>query len=144
MLQRAGCTNVLELHGDLMRARCAACGAMVSMASAVEMPGAPPRCACGGPLRPNVVWFGETLPEETMLMAVEATNACDLFVSVGTSGQVFPAAGLIEIARREGALVVEINPEGTPMSALADLRLTEPAGLALPWLGEAIERCRAT
>jgi NAD-dependent deacetylase len=141
--QRAGSPETIELHGSLARARCAACGAGLAMAEAVGRPGAPPRCACGGPLRPDVVWFGELLPEEAMERAMAAAAACDLFVAVGTSATVFPAAGLIDLAHRSGACLVEVNPEPTAFSGLAALRLLEPAGQALPALTEAIAAWRS-
>jgi NAD-dependent deacetylase len=89
-----------------------------------------------------VVWFGEALPEDVFQQAYEATESCDLFLSVGTSGTVYPAAGLIELAHRAGACLIEINPEPTPFSQWMDLRLTAPAGEALPALVEAMESCR--
>lgn len=141
--QRAGSGNLLELHGSLDRARCERCGRSRPMGEAVaESPDEPPRCECGGRLRPAVVWFGEALPEEALVQAYEAATFCDLFVSVGTSGTVYPAAGLIDLAHRAGACLIEVNPEPTPFSPYADLRLAAPAGEALPVLVDAIERCR--
>ena len=102
----------------------------------------PPSCRCGGLFRPAVVWFGEVLPQETLARAVAAAGACNLFVAAGTSATVFPAAGLIDVAHRAGACIVEINPEATGFSGLADLRLAAPAGEAFPALLEAIARCR--
>jgi NAD-dependent deacetylase len=102
----------------------------------------PPVCACGGRFRPAVVWFGESLDEAVLSRAYEAASDCDLFVSVGTSSTVYPAAGLIEVAHRAGACFVEVNPEPTPFSELADLRLAAAAGEAIPWLTEEIRRCR--
>jgi NAD-dependent deacetylase len=102
----------------------------------------PPICACGGALRPAVVWFGESLPENALLQASAAASTCDLIISVGTSGTVYPAAGLIEIAVRSGACLIEVNPEPTPFSRLADLRLAAPAGEALPAFVDAVERIR--
>jgi NAD-dependent deacetylase len=141
--QEAGSAEVLELHGNLRRARCQRCGETTTMAEALERsPDRPPLCRCGGPFRPAVVWFGEALPPETLARAVAAAGACDLFVAAGTSATVFPAAGLIDVAHRAGACVVEINPEATDFSRLADLRLAAPAGEALPALVEALARCR--
>lgn len=141
--QRAGSEGVIELHGNLMRARCGGCGEEVEMAEAVARSDRePPRCACGGRLRPAVVWFGEPLPARELSRAASEAARCDLLVAAGTSGTVFPAAGLIEVAHRAGALVIEVNPEPTGFSGLADLRLAAPAGRALPALAEAIERCR--
>ena len=84
----------------------------------------------------------EMLPEETLVQAYEEATFCDLFLSVGTSSTVYPAAGLIELAHQAGACLIEVNPEPTPFSHLMDLRLAAPAGEALPALVDAIERAR--
>ena len=105
-------------------------------------PEAPPPCPCGGLLRPAVVWFGEVLPAATLERASEAAAWCEVFVSIGTSATVYPAAGLIELALQNGASLIEVNPEPTPFSSVMDLRLAAPAGEALPALVEAIERSR--
>jgi len=141
--RRAGSRNLLELHGSLARVFCERCGRTRDMGEAVaESPSKPPACDCCGKFRPGVVWFGEALPEETFDQACEAAASCDLFLSVGTSATVYPAAGLIELAHRGGACLIEINPEPTPFSRLMDLRLAAPAGEALPALADALERCR--
>lgn len=140
--QKAGSRDVLELHGTVMRARCTGCDYSEPMAGALERsPGWPPACECGGRLRPAVVWFGEPLPP-ALGRAAEAAGAADLFVSVGTSARVFPAAGLIEVAHRAGACVIEVNPEATAFSGIAHVRLAAPAGEALPALADAFARCR--
>jgi NAD-dependent deacetylase len=105
-------------------------------------PDTPPRCECGGLFRPAVVWFGEILPQDALQRAMSEAAACDLLLAVGTSATVFPAAGLIELAHRGGAAVIEVNPEATAFSSLADLRLRAAAGAALPALVEEIRRCR--
>jgi NAD-dependent deacetylase len=147
--RRAGSRQVVELHGTLAEARCNRCGRRIPMAEAVaEAPGEPPRCrdgacaAAGGRFRPAVVWFGEALPAAALEPAMEAAAACDLMVSVGTSAVVYPAAGLIELALAAGALLIEINPEPTPMSSAAHLRLAASAATALPLLTDAIAKCR--
>lgn len=141
--QEAGSQFVLELHGTLRRARCERCGDTMPMSEAVEQsPDRPPLCPCGGRFRPDVVWFGEPLPEDVFARAQAAAEDCDLFIVAGTSGTVFPAAGLIDIAHRAGALVVEINPEKTEFSRRAGFRLAAPAGAALPAFVEVLERCR--
>jgi NAD-dependent deacetylase len=149
--QRAGSPEVIELHGTLMAARCASCGARRPMAELIAPAGpseptggeSPPRCGCGGLWRPDVVWFGEELPMEAIARAQRAAASCDLFVSAGTSATVFPAAGLIALAHQAGAVIVEVNPEATAFSALADLRLPGAAGTHLPALTAAIEACRS-
>jgi NAD-dependent protein deacetylase/lipoamidase len=141
--RRAGSRNLLELHGTLADALCHRCGRRRDMGEAIaESPEEPPVCSCGGKFRPAVVWFGEALPEATFAQASEAAAVCDLFLSVGTSATVYPAAGLIELAHRSGACLIEVNPEPTPFSRCMDLRLAAPAGEALPALADAMERSR--
>lgn len=140
---RAGSVDVVELHGTLAAVHCHRCGRDMEMESAWrEHPDEPPACDCGGFYRPSVVWFGEMLPREALERGFREAEGCDLLLSVGTSAQVFPAAGLIEVAHRAGATVIEINPESTGFSHLAALELRQPAGSALPALLEAFEACR--
>ena len=141
--QRAGSPAVLELHGNLGRARCEDCDGRLPMDEAMTRAGSPPRCDCGGRLRPDVVWFGEMLPPGAIESAAEAAENCDLLVTVGTSATVYPAAGLIEIARRSGALVVEVNPEPSALAGLALWQIPAPAGRALPALTERLEAWRS-
>ena len=139
--QRAGSTNVVELHGNLWRTRCArGCG--VVQDSAGDAPGgdggegsaAPPACPCGALLRPDVVWFGEPLDEARIDLAVRAAGACDVFLVVGTSALVYPAAGLPLVAGRAGALVVEVNLDDTPLTPHAGIALRGKAADVLPAL----------
>jgi NAD-dependent deacetylase len=139
MHQRAGSRSVLELHGNIWNARCNGCGREIDMATAIDIPDGPPRCGCGGRMRPSVVWFGERLPEAVFEEASEASARCDVFFVVGTSATVYPAAGLIQLAARRGAFVVEVNREETPLSHLAGRVLRDPAGEALPRLVAEIE-----
>lgn len=141
--QRAGSRSLLELHGTITRAVCERCGSDRGMGEAVaESSERPPLCSCGGRFRPAVVWFGEMLPQDVLVRAYEEATFCDLFLSVGTSSVVYPAAGLIELAHQAGACLIEVNPEPTPFSRLMDLRLAAPAGEALPALVDAMERSR--
>jgi NAD-dependent deacetylase len=141
--QRAGSQSLLELHGTITRARCERCGSDRDMGEAVaESSARPPLCSCGGRFRPAVVWFGEMLPQDVLVRAYEEATFCDLFLSVGTSSVVYPAAGLIELAHQAGACLIEVNPEPTPFSHIMDLRLAAPAGEALPALVDAMERSR--
>jgi NAD-dependent deacetylase len=94
----------------------------------------PPTCGCGGLIRPDIVWFGEQLPEKPWQRAVEATATADVLVVVGTSGIVYPAAGLPDLALARGAVVIEVNPEPTPLSASATVTVRETASQALPKL----------
>lgn len=140
--RRAGSRGILELHGTLVEAFCQRCRTRRPMGEALAQSAEePPRCSCGGLFRPAVVWFGEALPGDVLAAAHEEVEAADLLVSIGTSGVVYPAAGLIDVARRSGALVVEVNPEPTPFSAAADLCLRAPAGQSVPQLLETLERC---
>jgi len=140
---RAGSADVVELHGTLAAVHCHRCGRDMEMERAWgEHPDEPPVCGCGGLYRPSVVWFGEMLPHAALERAFREAERCELLLSVGTSAQVFPAAGLIEVAYRAGATVIEVNPESTGFSHLASLELRQPAGAALPVLLEAFERCR--
>jgi len=123
---RAGSSRVLELHGNITRTKCSVEGVLVEK---YEEDVTPPVCAnCGAPLRPDVVWFGEVLPAGVMKDAASAARSCDLFLSVGTSSLVYPAAGLPYEALMHGATVVEVNPDETPLSAEAHYSLRGKAG----------------
>jgi NAD-dependent protein deacetylase/lipoamidase len=136
--ERAGSTQVHHLHGSLFAFRCDRCQtpyrdelpAMPEPAEAVD----PPRCRCGGFIRPEVVWFGEALPSEAWERSVDAVTAADVAVVVGTSAVVYPAAGLPELALANGIPVIEVNPERTPLSDSASISLRETAATALPSL----------
>jgi NAD-dependent deacetylase len=133
--QRAGSRAVVELHGNINRTKCFREGVVVeAWDDSGQLPPTCPRC--GGPLRPDVVWFGETLPLDALQAAVEAAGTCQVFFSIGTSGLVEPAASLAYAALRRGALVVEINPAATPLTDRA-VHLRGPAGQVLPALMQA-------
>ncbi len=118
--QSAGASAVIELHGSLWRVRCAAEGTVSEDRSA---PIARRKCACGAYLRPDIVWFGDMLDPDVIERATRALEGCDLLVSIGTSGVVYPAAEMPRIAMARGAVTVEINPEDTPVSHLYRHRL---------------------
>lgn len=128
--QRAGSRRVVELHGNLLEARCTRCGRIEPLAPGAA--GTPSCPACGALQRPNVVWFGEPLPEAAWARARQAASTASVFLVIGTSAVVYPAAGLVEVAAAGGARIIEVNPEETPMSALADCVIRQPAGKALP------------
>jgi len=131
--QRAGSREVIELHGNITRTKCFDEGTVIS--SWKETSDVPPKCPnCGGLLRPDVVWFEESLPEKEMDLAVNASATCDVFLCVGTSGVVYPAAALPFEALRHGATVVEMNPQPTPFSDQAHVALMGAAGDVLPEL----------
>jgi NAD-dependent deacetylase len=130
---RAGSRDLLELHGNIGRVRCFECGAY---AHGWDEEGLlPPVCAlCGGLLRPDVVWMGEGLPGYSLRLAYDAAQQADIFLSVGTSARVQPAAKLPLMAKRAKALVVEINPAETALSVMADYWIPYKAGDVLPEL----------
>jgi len=137
--ERAGSTAPLHLHGSLFAPHCFDCAEPTAMptTSPDEPEGgrrlAPPRCdRCGGPIRPGVVWFGEALPGEALADAFDAAASCDVLFSVGTSSLVHPAAQLPVVAKRTGALVVQVNPNATPLDAIADANVQAPAAVAMP------------
>ena len=128
--QRAGNSSVVEFHGNIERNKCFACNRVA--AGTPETTERPPQCeACGGLLRPDVVWFGEAIPTAALEAAFRATEGCEVYLSVGTSALVYPAAGLAEAAATQGAIVVEINTNPTPLTPSADYALQ---GLATYWL----------
>lgn len=136
--RQAGSQNLLELHGNIQRTICSAERVVVDSWPKTDQ--IPPRCPrCGGYLRPDVVWFGESLPEKILQSALAAAKACDLLLSVGTSSLVQPAASIPVTAHYAGAVTVEINPDVTPFTPYATYTLPSPAGQALPALLNALE-----
>ncbi|UCE27706.1 MAG: NAD-dependent deacylase [Candidatus Coatesbacteria bacterium] len=127
----AGTRNYREVHGCLWETRCLGCGDVVERRDH-PLGELPPKCTCGGTLRPNVVWFGENLPEATLSSAFAAAGECDVMVVAGTSGVVYPIAHLPRIAKDAGGYVIEVNLERTPISTLADEVHLGPAGEVLP------------
>lgn len=136
--ERAGSRDVSHLHGSLFAFRCSVCGAPAGEPDLPEEPVerlSPPACTtCGNPVRPGVVWFGETLPETDFAEAEQSMRDCDLLVIVGTSGVVYPAAGLPQIAADRGVPVVEISPATTDLTPLATWHLDTTAAEGLPAL----------
>ena len=130
---RAGSGRILKLHGDIWRMRCTTCGANWPDRR-VPLPKIPPHCQCGGVARPGVVWFGEPLPEGMMKEAEHAAAGAQVFLVIGTSANVYPAASLIPYAKQGGAKVIEINTEDTPYTSMVDRALRGPAGELLPKL----------
>jgi len=127
---RAGSQKIVELHGNLHRAIC-----FQNNCSSEKFDLASGRCLnCGGNLRPDVVWFGEMLPAPALAAANRAAEECNLFFSIGTSSQVYPAAQLWQIASRRGAVVIEVNKDPTPLTSEADYSFLGPAGEILPSL----------
>jgi NAD-dependent deacetylase len=134
--QRAGNRQVVELHGNISRVRCSlACGVIEDWEE--NRDGVPVCPRCGALLRPDVVWFGETLPADELERAQQAARTCKLFFSIGTSGLVQPAASLAHLARTSGAALVEINAESTPLTLVVDFSLLGRSGEILPALVQA-------
>ena len=129
----AGSRNVLRLHGSIWILRCIDCG-REHEDRRTPLPELPPRCECGGLLRPGVVWFGEPLPAKIWQEAEAAARSADLFLLIGTSAFVYPAAGLAPLAKSSGARVVEINIAETGLSDAIDEFLQGPSGELLPQL----------
>lgn len=126
-------SRVLHLHGTLLEDRCNAdCGyhELVDLSCAPALR----RCVCGAYLRPSVVWFGESLPAHILQTAVEETQKADLMLVVGTSAQVYPAAGLVDLAARNGADIVVVNTEASSVTGVRVIELVGPAGELLPKL----------
>jgi NAD-dependent deacetylase len=133
---------VIELHGNIERNYCLQCGTAYGD-EAVPLPENIPTCTqCGGLIRPDVVWFGEMLPEDAWEEAARACESADLLISIGTSGVVYPAASLPLAAKRAGGFVVEVNPEPTPLTPSVDEYLPGPAGSVLPFLAEEARQLR--
>lgn len=137
--ERAGSSRVYHLHGSLFEFRCDRCdtpytGVLPAMPEPVEAV-EPPECRhCKGLIRPNVVWFGEGLPDDAWDRSVEAVSKADVVIVVGTSSVVYPAAGLPEAALANGIPVIEVNPQPTPLSAGATVVVRETSASALPQL----------
>ncbi|MDP1715277.1 MAG: NAD-dependent deacylase [Anaerolineales bacterium] len=133
----AGSKNVLELHGNVLRVRCADCGTLTGTWG--DDTESVPRCEkCDGLLRPDVVWFGESLPRAELESAVSAAREAQIFFSIGTSGVVQPAAALAHAARNNGSVIVEINAEPTPLTPKVDFAFHGKSGEILPELVKAL------
>jgi NAD-dependent deacetylase len=132
--RRAGSRRIFELHGNIERNYCIKCRTFYNEDPDIESN--IPRCSCGGLIRPDVVWFGEFLPEDQYQGAEEASARADVFFVAGTSGVVYPAASLIYVAKRAGAYIVEINMEETEITSVADESYFGESGKILPSIYE--------
>jgi NAD-dependent deacetylase len=127
--KRAGSKNIFELHGNIERNYCIKCKTFYND---IEKEEGVPKCRCGGLIRPDVVWFGEYLPEDQFEGAEIAASECDIFFVVGTSAVVYPAASLIYTAKHSNSFIVEVNIEETEISSLTNKSLIGKAGKILP------------
>ena len=142
--QIAGNRDVIEFHGNFAWQRCQTCNQSIPTAE-VDLTQIPPHCNCGGILRPDCIFFGELIPPEALRRSQQVSAACDVMLVVGTSGMVQPAATMPYIARDNGAVVIEINSEPTPLtSRISNLPLMGGAATILPQLVAAVERRQAT
>ncbi len=133
--EAAGSPDVIHLHGRLDRFRCHDCEQPYALRPQDREADRPPSCPrCGGRVRPDVVWFGEPLPPRPWQAALAAVAACDCMWAVGTSGVVYPAAQLPQMARERGARLLVVNPEPTELDPWATITLSGPSGAVLPAL----------
>ena len=130
--QRAGSSKVLELHGSIIRIKCTVCDYIDNIPNSFDK--LPPQCKCGNTLRPDVVWFGEILPQDVWQEAIEHANSCDVMIIAGTSLVVSPANTLPLYAKQNGATLIEVNPDETIMSGDMDLSLKTTSASCLPEL----------
>ncbi len=138
--EQAGSISLFHLHGRIDRYRCDSCGLPWVMPDGEEPVDEPPKCSvCEGLIRPDVVWFGESLPAGILQRAFDRSAVCDLMLVVGTSGRVFPVAQMPYEARQAGACIIEVNPEDSPISSIADIRLKGPGAVELPAVMEILE-----
>ncbi len=145
--RQAGSRDVIELHGNIRRNKCFDCNTVFQLESQESrlefVPGELPRCpACGGRLRPDVVWFGENLPAEAIDRAWSEAERCDVFFSIGTSAIVYPAAALPQVAKAAGAFLVEVNLKATELTPFADVVFHEESGHVLPLIVTALKSAR--
>ena len=130
--KKAGSSNVLELHGSIVKIKCSVCDYNEEILT--EISAFPPLCKCGNILRPDVVWFGEPLPQDVWQNAIEFASQCDLMIIVGTSLVVSPANTLPLYAKQNNATLIEINPENTELSGKMDENIRNTSVKILPKL----------
>ncbi len=136
--ERGGSRSLIHMHGELLKARCTSCGAVMAWKRDITVETSCPECAKSGRVRPHVVWFGEMLDGTVLRAALASVEACDYLIVAGTSAVVQPAAAMPLLARRGGAFVLEINPERTDLSdQVASESIQAPSGVVLPHLVEA-------
>jgi NAD-dependent deacetylase len=136
---RTGVKKMVEIHGNLWRARCMR-EHTTSMLMDVPLASIPPKCQCGALLRPDVVWFGESIPTQALEESFRVLEMCDTLIVVGTSGAVYPVASFPETVKSNGGFVIEVNMEETPISRIADIALYGKSGEILPGLVTSFQR----
>ncbi|MDP4174480.1 MAG: NAD-dependent deacylase [Bacteroidota bacterium] len=141
--RRAGSKVIYELHGNIERNYCIKCKTEYNQPD-LSFPDKKPKCKCGGLIRPDIVWFGEMLPEDQFSASEAAAQRCDIIFVVGTSAVVYPAAQIPLLAKRFGAYLVEINLERTEISSLADCSLLGKAGEIFPDILKEVKQIRST
>ena len=137
--QEAGSRNVVEFHGNGSKLRCLRCDALMEPPAGWEPAAGPPLCGCGSVLKPDVVLFGEAIPPEALVRAAELAEGCRAMLIVGTSATVAPASLLPLVARRNGALLIEVNLVPTEITDLCDVALHDGASRCLPLLADRID-----
>jgi NAD-dependent deacetylase len=135
--RRAGSKNIFELHGNIERNYCVNCHTFYN--NELDFSNGVPKCKCGGLIRPDVVWFGEYLPQDQFEGGENAANWCDIFFVIGTSAIVYPAAGLVHAAKQAGSFIVEVNIGETEISSICDQSFYGEAGKILPEIVEAVK-----
>ena len=142
--QMAGNRDVIEFHGNFAWQRCQTCSQVIATAE-VDLTQMPPHCSCGGILRPDCIFFGELIPAEALHRSQMVSAACDVMLVIGTSAMVQPAATMPYIAKDHGSVIIEINPEPTPLTArISDLSLIGGgAGSIVPQLVAAVRQRRS-
>lgn len=136
---RTGIKNMIEIHGNLWRVRCTKEGRTFLLLD-TPLKEIPPRCTCGAILRPDVVWFGESIPQDLMDKAYTLLNTYETLIVAGTSGVVYPVASFPTILKANGGKIVEINIEKTPISDLADVSIIGKTGEILPEIVEGLKK----
>lgn len=136
--QKAGSKKVFELHGSIIRIKCTVCDYTDDVTTSFDF--LPPKCKCGNMLRPDVVWFGEPLPQDVWTNAIMHAQSCDVMVIAGTSLVVSPANTLPLYAKQNGSVLIEVNPERTLLSEDMDLSLRETSANAIPHLVSLFDR----
>jgi NAD-dependent deacetylase len=143
--EQAGSRDVIHLHGNIASHKCfrncQGNPTLIDISSlSYDKDAGPPPCPhCGAHIRPNVVWFGEILPSYELHRAAEISQLCELMIVVGTSGLVSPAADLPRVAKEQGAIIIDVNPDYTTISRYADIRLEGASGVMLPQVLEALK-----